>query len=246
MNGWGSSVSPFDKIPTIVNNLSGVDVFKDLPVKDKILLTFLGALAIAEDVFNKMPMPRDVVRGLYGTGEGPWQGVKKNTFEQALLRLLRRKYLEKEKRERVERYRISQEGWQYLYRKYPQIKLRQKTFDGFWRIVVYDIDEAERKLRDEMRSQLNGLGFRMVQKSVWASPYDWEAELTELFRKMKLREKALVFKTQLTPANTRQLLSTFWSDVGEEEATHAKTPFIRWLQSYSFPKVLKKFFTKKS
>lgn len=65
-------------------------------------------------------------------------------------------------------------------------KLRVKVFDlqkpprwdGKWRVLIFDIPERRRKLRDEVRRTLLGNGFVRVQDSVWVYPYDCEDWVT--------------------------------------------------------------------
>ena len=54
-----------------------------------------------------------------------------------------------------------------------QIK-KPKKWDGKWRIVIFDIKEARREVRDKLRTSLVQLGFMRLQHSVWVSPYDCE------------------------------------------------------------------------
>lgn len=48
------------------------------------------------------------------------------------------------------------------------------TWDKKWRILVFDIKEERRKLRDYIRGKLENLGFRRIQDSVFVFPYDCE------------------------------------------------------------------------
>src|SRR6185503_5238760 len=51
---------------------------------------------------------------------------------------------------------------------------RPKRWDRKWRIVIFDINEKKRKLRDQIRNLLVSLGFIRLQNSVWVYPYDCE------------------------------------------------------------------------
>lgn len=57
----------------------------------------------------------------------------------------------------------------------------QKKWDGRWRIVIFDIWESRRLMRDRLRTMLQRAGFYKVQNSVWVYPYDC-AELVALLR----------------------------------------------------------------
>lgn len=45
------------------------------------------------------------------------------------------------------------------------------TWDGVWRVVIFDIPEKERKYRWALRDKLTRLGFGKLQKSAYISPY---------------------------------------------------------------------------
>lgn len=52
--------------------------------------------------------------------------------------------------------------------------LRPLRWDGKWRILIFDIPNERKGLRDKVRQQLMGIGFVMVQRSVWVYPYNCE------------------------------------------------------------------------
>jgi len=54
-------------------------------------------------------------------------------------------------------------------------------WDGKWRVVIFDIPEYHKKLRDTLRATLKTIGFVCLQKSVWIFPYDCE-DLSSLLK----------------------------------------------------------------
>ena|SRR3989344_4680130 len=60
------------------------------------------------------------------------------------------------------------------------LKLKNKKWDGKWRVVIFDIPKELNKNRDRIRNRLKMLGFYMMQKSVFVMPYSCEEELKEL------------------------------------------------------------------
>lgn len=44
-------------------------------------------------------------------------------------------------------------------------------WDGKWRVLIFDITERRRLVRDQLRRLLQGAGFVRVQDSVWLYPY---------------------------------------------------------------------------
>ncbi|OGZ79238.1 MAG: CRISPR-associated endonuclease Cas2 [Candidatus Staskawiczbacteria bacterium RIFOXYD2_FULL_37_9] len=67
---------------------------------------------------------------------------------------------------------VREMGFEYMRIDKPE------TWDGKWRIVIFDIPENKRRrMRDAMRQKLQGLGFYQMQKSVWVFPYECEKEI---------------------------------------------------------------------
>lgn len=55
-----------------------------------------------------------------------------------------------------------------------------KKWDGKWRVLIFDIKERKRSIRDKIRITLNFIGFIRLQNSVWVYPYDCEDLITLL------------------------------------------------------------------
>ena len=51
---------------------------------------------------------------------------------------------------------------------------KPKRWDGKWRIVIFDVWERRRGVRDKLRFMLQKTGFVKIQNSVWVYPYDCE------------------------------------------------------------------------
>ena len=63
---------------------------------------------------------------------------------------------------------------------------KQKKWDQKWRIVMFDVWERRRNVRDELRETLKEIGFVKVQDSAWAYPYPCEKLLIFLRTHLKL------------------------------------------------------------
>jgi CRISPR-associated endonuclease Cas2 len=66
-----------------------------------------------------------------------------------------------------------------------------KERDGVWRLVIFDIPEKQRQVRNVIRAKLVSLGFKKWQNSIWISPYtmapEIEQELNELAKHYFIR-----------------------------------------------------------
>ncbi|OGZ79366.1 MAG: hypothetical protein A2528_00995 [Candidatus Staskawiczbacteria bacterium RIFOXYD2_FULL_37_9] len=68
-----------------------------------------------------------------------------------------------------------------------------KRKDGKWVMIIFDIPEKSRKLRNLLRSVLNNLGFKIYQKSVWISPYDVSEKLENALQAYDLESFVKIF-----------------------------------------------------
>ncbi len=73
-------------------------------------------------------------------------------------------------------YSLTQEGEEILehWRRSDFKLTRPKRWDNKWRIVIFDIPEKKRAVRDEVRNIFVAAGFKKLQNSVWVYPYDCE------------------------------------------------------------------------
>ena len=57
---------------------------------------------------------------------------------------------------------------------------KPKRWDKKWRVLIFDIPEKRKKLREQIRRTLALIGFVRLQDSVWLYPYDCEDLITLL------------------------------------------------------------------
>lgn len=71
--------------------------------------------------------------------------------------------------------RLTKEGERELNKyKFKAELLKNKTWDGKWRLIAFDIKEHKKEVRNKIRFELTGLGFVKLQNSVWVFPYPCE------------------------------------------------------------------------
>jgi hypothetical protein len=54
---------------------------------------------------------------------------------------------------------------------------KPKTWDGYWRIVIFDIPERRKQGREAFRGKLKQLGFYQLQRSCFIHPFDCKSEI---------------------------------------------------------------------
>jgi DNA-binding transcriptional regulator PaaX len=74
---------------------------------------------------------------------------------------------------------ITQKGIKKYYcYKTRELKItKPKNWDKKWRIVIADIPEEKRPIRNVFRRTLVRIGFCQLQKSVWVHPYECQKEI---------------------------------------------------------------------
>ena|SRR3990167_3778574 len=116
-----------------------------------------------------------------------WTGYRTNlnysTLYKTVQQLRLKGYIETQKDGHQIFLRLLDKGRQELILKKL---LENKTWDGKWRVVIFDIPEKHRKLRNVLRSQLRQWQFVPWQKSVWASKKNLEKELDKFLNDTKL------------------------------------------------------------
>ncbi len=63
---------------------------------------------------------------------------------------------------------------------------KEKSWDGKWRLLMFDIPERAREERDKFRSLLKQNGFVKLQASVFISPYSLNREAVEYLKETRL------------------------------------------------------------
>jgi DNA-binding transcriptional regulator PaaX len=94
-------------------------------------------------------------------------------IDQTVKRLIKRGLIKIERVNGLPVVRLTNKGEDELSRYTLREKvLKQKEWDGKWRILIFDIKEYRRTTRDLLRKELIDLGFVRLQNSVWINPYE--------------------------------------------------------------------------
>ena len=76
-------------------------------------------------------------------------------------------------------FRITEEGQKKIRRVVlDELEVPSpKSWDGKWRLIIFDIPEKFKKARDAMRAKLLDMDFYQCQKSVWIHPFPCVEEI---------------------------------------------------------------------
>jgi len=107
-------------------------------------------------------------------------------------------------------YKIANKGESYVDEVLSALK-NQGAWDGKWRLVIFDIPEKKRSVRDKLRRALNALGMGILQSSVWISPQDIKQEISQLEQSLKLQSQIKFFEVSSTPHLNQQIIEKSWN-----------------------------------
>lgn len=163
---------------------------KLLRVRDRLLL----GLSLFSDVIDEVGITGKHVSKAYASIHCfVDENYKKQNLYASVNKMMSTDYIEKIIKNGESVFRITNLGKNYLSRDFPLINLKNKKWDGRWRVVIFDIPEKIRWVRNSFRQKLNELGFGMVQKSVWISPHPFEDDIREFIKSLNLENNVLVF-----------------------------------------------------
>ena len=117
---------------------------------------------------------------------------RRNYVNKRLELLIKRGWLKIVETKETRRLELTKKGELELERYQIVNKILKTKWDSRWRIVAFDIWERRRRTRDQLRMELQELGFKKMQNSVWVSPYDC-ADFIYLLKTDLNLGRALVF-----------------------------------------------------
>ena len=89
---------------------------------------------------------------------------------------------------------VTKKGEVYLLKEvaYENLNIKKKKkWDGKWRVLIFDIPEQKKSIREYVRHTLISIGFMRLQDSVWIYPYDCEDLIILLKADLKIGKDVL-------------------------------------------------------
>ncbi len=162
---------------------------------------FISMALLAPNAIQVLDMFRDKKRSRYN----PSHHIKST-----LSRLKDQGLIEFQKRKGKTFIRLTDKGEKKLlkYQLQEAFIPKPKKWDKKWRIVIFDIREDKRWIRDFLRKELVNLGFIKLQDSVWVHPYDCE-EIIILLKAYLRRGKDVLYITAENIENDKWLKREF-------------------------------------
>jgi len=151
------------------------------PIQQKILLVFLGGIALG--CSGSPTQYYSTLRKI----RKEWRQINQQRFNRSIRLLHKQKLLtEIHHSDGTISLKLTPDGrmradFLQLFGNTLKIK-QQKTWDGLWRIVLFDVPEKKRVFRNILRDHLKAIGFRELQHSVFIFPYPCEKAMYSLIK----------------------------------------------------------------
>ena len=156
------------------------------------VLGIIGELGrVIEVGFSRKTLTQKMM--LLELGYDPFQ------INKTVKRLTKQEYIEKKLSEKTEKYFLTQKGIEqisFLRLENLSFDANSKKWDGYWRVVIFDIPETVRGLRDAFREKLREWPFYKLQNSVFVGPYECRQEIKQACKILKLEKYVLVLKSR--------------------------------------------------
>ena len=179
---------------------------KLLRPKDRILLVLNFLTDLRYEIF---PPLSDTLKAINNAFPPDY---KRPSFYSAFYRSLNTGEIKKIVKEGKIYYQLTGLGKKKLTRKFPLLKLQKKKWDGWWRVVIFDIPEKESGLRKALVIKLKSLGFGMWQKSVYISPFKVAVDIRQFLVIHRLRDQACVLVAKdIYAGDVKKLVAKIWS-----------------------------------
>lgn len=176
--------------------------------RDILLLGLANLLDAAEEIKDPLRIMSTSYKSMYGWIPKQYQ---KHNFHQLISRSFKTQLIEKVEENGEIYIRIASNGKKLIQRDFPMLALQGKSWDGKWRIIMFDVEEVNKKVRERLRDKLKELGFGMLQKSVFISPHDIARDFAEFAESSGIRDYLYILETnKLIVGDTKEFANKIW------------------------------------
>src|SRR3989338_3168112 len=110
-----------------------------------------------------------------------WKKFNLHALKRNLRRLRDQKIVEIVEKDGEELIKLTQKGHtKYLKFRLEELSLGGKSWDGKWRIVIYDIAKFKKNQQSAFRNIIKRINMLQIQKSVYLTPFPCQEEIEYL------------------------------------------------------------------
>lgn len=127
-----------------------------------------------------------------------------------LAKLKKNNWIEKISQDDEIYYQITTSGERELDRVLKPLKETGK-WDGRWRLVIFNVPEKKRDLRDRIRRALTRLGLGILQPSVWITPKDIKNDIEKIKQKLDIANYIKFFVVTRNNSLDKTIIEKSWN-----------------------------------
>ncbi|EFM11535.1 putative transcriptional regulator, PaaX family [Paenibacillus curdlanolyticus YK9] len=91
-------------------------------------------------------------------------------------------------------YSILPRGHEFIRSINQKPSFYNKEWDGSWYVLLFEIPEKDRQVRNQLRTQIRQIGFGSLYHSVYVSPWDYTSEVDQLSSKLQMDGRLSLLK----------------------------------------------------
>ena len=167
-----------------------------LPLTDEFLLKVFDwyqAFDKSYDFFAPRTMREAVYPEMYRFRKAYARKRERKQFTNLIYHLRKKGYIKIAHFQGEQGVLLTPRGAQKVLRARCRLAGKRKRRDGKWIMIIFDIPEKKRILRDILRQMLYQLGYEKLQGSVWISPYDVLEKTETLVRGYDIDDYVRIF-----------------------------------------------------
>lgn len=124
-------------------------------------------------------------------------GHNEQAVRVAVSRMMKQGLLQSERKGNKSYYQLTDSGVSQFDEAARRIyKLHPLEWDRKWRVIMYNIPEEKRQVRDELRKELQWSGFGNLSNGCWISPNNFKNEVNLLISKYQIEEYVHLFLSE--------------------------------------------------
>jgi phenylacetic acid degradation operon negative regulatory protein len=160
-----------------------------LPFTDKFLwdlYNFLEKIGDIHDIFALRPWNEVWNLELHKFRHEYKKRQGRKNFSQLIYYLKKKGFIKIKNLEQKQAVLITKKGADKVLKIRLKTKEKKRRPDGKWQMIIFDIPEKKKQLRELLRESLYLLKYRKLQQSVWVCPYDVLKETEAILRRYSL------------------------------------------------------------
>lgn len=170
-----------------------------MQITDQILWDIYNVLDKTGDILRFIKRPPIMTGYLTGSDlNGPIfekyrKDIGRARFNRLIYYLKKNNYIKSENLRGNKAMVLTKKGLSKALRASFKAEGRTKRKDNKWIMLIFDIPEKYKKSRNLMRSVLCNLGYKMLQQSVWITPFDVSEKTEKLLQFYSLDKFVRIF-----------------------------------------------------